>query len=73
MIEAQDKRSAAATARQRRASESDSMFDRAEPGGTTVGDTATGGGGKRNVDIMQMLSKAQDEYDKVTVVTFDLT
>ena len=49
----------------RRASESDSVID-IRPS-TTVGSqgngTATLAG--RNVDILQMLSKAQDEYDKV--------
>jgi len=39
-----------ASSRARRASESDTMFE---------------DGHDRNVDILQMLSKAQDEYDKV--------
>ena len=41
--------------RQRRASESDTLMD--------VRPLAVGARG--NVDILQMLSKAQDEYDKV--------
>ena len=41
--------------RQRRASESDSMQDRLDTIAVSV----------KNVDILQMLSKAQDEYDKV--------
>lgn len=45
----------ALTGRQRRASESDTLMD--------VRPLAVGARG--NVDILQMLSKAQDEYDKV--------
>jgi len=41
---------AKASSRARRASESDTMFEV---------------GHDKNVDILQMLSKAQDEYDKV--------
>ena len=41
---------AKALSRARRASESDTVFDAAHD---------------KNVDILQMLSKAQDEYDKV--------
>lgn len=44
--------------RQRRASESDTLMD--------VRPLAVGARG--NVDILQMLSKAQDEYDKVRVI-----
>ena len=49
-------------ARQRRASESDSVID-------VQRDEIHGNGtvtGAKNVDILQMLSKAQDEYDKVS-------
>ena len=41
-----------ASSRPRRASESDTVFDVAHD---------------KNVDILQMLSKAQDEYDKVCI------
>ena len=43
-------------ARQRRASESD----------TTMNDRPIASGQPKNVDILQMLCKAQDEYDKVS-------
>ena len=48
--------------RQRRASESDTLMD--------VRPLAVGARG--NVDILQMLSKAQDEYDKVLFVSFNI-
>ena len=79
-IETQKKESSA-TGRQRRASESDTWLERngATEGATAAGSGASGvtdsGAGtlhgsvmvtqRGNVDIMQMLSKAQDEYDKV--------
>jgi len=44
---------AKASSRARRASESDTVFEVAHD---------------KNVDILQMLSKAQDEYDKVWIV-----
>ncbi len=43
--------------RQRRASESDTLLDTQRPAAV---------GARGNVDILQMLSKAQDEYDKVS-------
>lgn len=58
-VETQQKESA--IGRQRRASESDTTIDsRAIDAGKSI-DVM-----QKNVDIMQMLSKAQDEYDKVT-------
>lgn len=58
-VETQQKESA--IGRQRRASESDTTIDsRAIDAGKSID------GMQKNVDIMQMLSKAQDEYDKVT-------
>lgn len=70
-------------ARQRRASESDTLLDQRpsrsahpgrsaeEAGAAMKGEGSNGGGASaappRNVDIMQMLYKAQDEYDKVSV------
>jgi len=45
-----DANGAKASSRARRASESDTVFE---------------AGHDKNVDILQMLSKAQDEYDKV--------
>ena len=53
-------------ARQRRASESDSLIDlqRSTPACNMGNGTGVPG---NNVDILQMLSKAQDEYDKVSV------
>ena len=49
--------------RQRRASESDTLMD--------VRPLAVGARG--NVDILQMLSKAQDEYDKVLFGSFKIS
>ena len=49
-----------AAGRQRRASESDTLYERAA---NDFVDPAMNP--KTNVDILQMLSKAQDEYDKV--------
>jgi hypothetical protein len=64
-------------ARQRRASESDSIIDQrslnqgrsAEASTTAAGAVGAGAMGgndvrPRNVDLMQMLSRAQDEYDR---------
>lgn len=45
--------------RQRRASESDSILDKEEST-------------PKNVDILQMLSKAQHEYDRVTPNTIEM-
>ena len=57
----QEKDSAAA-GRQRRASESDTLYERAVNDYAAADPTMNP---KTNVDILQMLSKAQDEYDKV--------
>lgn len=53
-----------ASARQRRASESDSLVDIQRDNAACLHGNGTATAGK-NVDILQMLSKAQDEYDKV--------
>lgn len=50
MPRSDDENGAKAMSRARRASESDTMIEVARD---------------KNVDILQMLSKAQDEYDKV--------
>ena len=51
------------SARQRRASESDTMIDKADNLTQNLLKK-----GAKNVDILQMLSKAQDEYDKVEIL-----
>jgi len=60
-----DSTASVGAARQRRASESDSLVDlqRSTPASNISNGTAIPG---KNVDILQMLSKAQDEYDKVS-------
>lgn len=60
-----------ASARQRRASESDSLVDMQRDTGACLHGNGTAAAGK-NVDILQMLSKAQDEYDKVCSNVADL-
>ena len=53
------------TGRQRRASESDTAMER--PPVAVDAAMCSISPQKNNVDILQMLSKAQDEYDKVGV------
>jgi len=61
-IETQQKETA--SGRQRRASESDTTSDaRSSEAGKGIDAV------QKNVDILQMLSKAQDEYDKVSKIT----
>jgi hypothetical protein len=55
-----------ASARQRRASESDSLVDMQRDTAASLHGNGTAAASK-NVDILQMLSKAQDEYDKVCI------
>ena len=54
MPRSEEENGAKASSRARRASESDTVFEV---------------GHEKNVDILQMLSKAQDEYDKVCCAT----
>lgn len=61
-IETQQKETA--SGRQRRASESDTSDARSSDAGKGIDAV------QKNVDILQMLSKAQDEYDKASKLLF---